>query len=247
MRSDELGKILFVPDQHFPYNDKRYWKLLLKVGRAIRPDTLVTLGDFGDFYATSRHPKNPNRSRDLGVEISACNGGLDDLDALGADTRIFVMGNHEENLERFLAENAPQLFNMVKVESLFRLRARGWKYVPYKKYTKVGKVFVTHDTGQAGAQAHVRAAAKFGGNVVIGHTHRCAINYSTTVTGKGHVAAMFGWGGDPDWATYMYKVNTTDWSLGFGVGTVEPTGVVHLQACPVVNYRVVVDGKLYEG
>lgn len=245
--SKRLEKILFVPDQHFPYNDKRYWKLLLKVGRWLKPDGIVTLGDFGDFYATSRHPKNPNRSRDLGYEVSASNEGLDDLDALKAKWKVFVQGNHEENLERYLIEKAPELFNMVKVEDLFRLRERGWRYVPYKKHTKVGKVYVTHDTGQAGATAHTKAAAKFGGNVVIGHTHRCAINYSTTLTGKGHVAAMFGWGGDSEWAEYMYKVNTADWSLGFGVGTVERSGVVHLQACPVVNYRVVVDGRLFTG
>jgi predicted phosphodiesterase len=245
--SKELKRILFVPDQHFPYNDKRYWKLLLKVGRALRPHTLCTLGDFGDFYATSRHSKNPNRARDLRVEVNASNVGLDDLDALGAQEKIFIEGNHEENLERYLMEKAPELFNMVKVQDLFRLRERGWRYVPYRQHTRIGKIYVTHDTGRAGAQAHVQAAAKFRGNVVIGHTHRCAINYSTTVTGKGHVAAMFGWGGDVAMAEYMYGVNTTDWALGFGVGTVEASGVTHLQACPVVNYRVVVDGQLYEG
>lgn len=245
--SDVLKRVLFVPDQHFPYNDRRYWRLLMQVGRWLKPHTIVTLGDFGDFYATSRHYKNPNRARDLRVEIKASNGGLDDLDSLGAKEKVFVEGNHEENLERYLMDKAPELFNLVKVEELFRLRERNWKFVRYKKHTKIGKVYVTHDTGRAGATAHVQASAKFRGNVVIGHTHRCSISYSSTVTGEGHVAAMFGWGGDKEKAEYMYDVNTTDWVLGFGIGTIEPSGVMHLQAFPVVDYRVVVDGQWFKG
>ncbi len=242
-----LERTLIIPDQHFPYNDKRYWKLLLKVGRAWKPHRIITLGDFGDFYASNRHPKDPNRSRDLATEIQACNVARGQLDRLGAKEKVFVAGNHEDNLARFLAEKAPELFNMVKVERLLELKENGWKYVPYKNYTRVGKIYFTHDAGAAGAIAHTRAAARFGGSVVIGHTHRCAVSYSTTVDGRGHVAAMFGWGGDRDAATYMYKVNTTDWALGFGTGRLEPDGTLHLAAHPVIKYKVVVDGVLYEG
>ncbi len=242
-----LERTLIIPDQHFPYNDKRYWKLLLKVGRAWKPHRIITLGDFGDFCATSRHPKDPNRSRDLGTEIAACNVARGQLDRLGAKEKIFIAGNHEDNLSRFLVEKAPELFNMVKVERLLKLKENGWKYVPYKHYTRVGKVYFTHDIGAAGAVAHTRASAKFGSSAVIGHTHRCAVGYSTTVSGKGHVAAMFGWGGDPDAATYMYRANTSDWALGFGTGLLEPDGTLHLSAHPVINYKVVVDGVLYAG
>ncbi len=205
------------------------------------------MGDFGDFYASNRHPKDPNRSRDLSTEIDACNIARSQLDKLGAKEKIFIAGNHEDNLSRFLIEKAPELFNMVKVEKLLKLKENGWKYVPYKQYTRIGKIYFTHDTGAAGAVAHTRAAARFGSSVVIGHTHRCSINYSTTMAGKGHVAAMFGWGGDVDAATYMYKVNTTDWALGFGTGLMEANGTMHLSAHPVIDYKVVVDGTLHSG
>lgn len=241
-----LSKILIIPDTHRPYHDKRAVNLMLKVARDIKPDKMVILGDYGDFYCTSRHPKDPTRRRDLEYEIDDSNDGLDELDDLGIKDKTFIAGNHEFNLSRFLAENAPQLYNMVKVEKLFRLKERGWKYVPYKDYCRIGKVYFTHDTGIAGATAHTRSALKFGSNTVIGHTHRFAINYSSTVTGKGHVAAHFGWLGDKSKAEYMYKVNTTDWCLGFGLGFMEPNGTVHLQPCPIVDYKVVVNGKLYQ-
>lgn len=241
----KLERTLILPDQHFPYNDKRYWDLVLKVGRAWKPDRIVTMGDFGDFYCTSRHPKDPSRRRDLKFEIDSCVEARNQLDKLGAKEKIFIAGNHEDNLARYLIEKAPELFDMVKVEKLLQLKENGWKYVPYKRFVRIGKVYFTHDIGAAGAVAHTRAATRFGSSVVIGHTHRCSINYSTTVAGTGHVAAMFGWGGDVDSASYMYKVNTTDWALGFGTGLMEPSGTMHLSAHPVIDYKVVVDGTLY--
>lgn len=238
---------LWVPDQHIPYNDLRYWKLLLKVAKAKKFHRIVILGDFGDFYCTSRHLKSPDRTQDLEWEIAEQNKALDELDALGAKEKLFILGNHENNLSRFLSDKAPQLFNIVKVEKLLKLRERGWRTTAYMDHTRVGKVYVTHETGSSGERAHITSSNKFKGSVVIGHTHRCAINYSMTLAGKGHVAAMVGWGGDPKKAEYMHRVSTTDWTLGFGVGTEDSAGAMHLQACPVIDYRVIVDGVQFTG
>lgn len=236
----------FIPDTHRPYHDERAVQLALKVARALQPKRLVILGDYGDFYCTSRHPKNPNRTRDLESEVASSNEGLDEWDSVpGVEEKVYVAGNHEDNLERYLAEKAPELFNIVKVERLFNLKERGWRYVRYKDYTRIGKIYVTHETGSSGQNAHLNAAAKFGSNTVIGHTHRCALSYKTTSTGRQYVAAMFGWLGDRRMAEYMHRVNTTDWMLGFGVGFQEKSGNMHLQACPIVDYRVTVNGHLF--
>lgn len=243
----DVKKILFVPDTHRPYHDARAVRLMMKVARRLKPDHIVVLGDYGDFYATSRHPKNPNRAALLEYEIASNNEGLDELDSLGAAHKMFVAGNHEDNVSRYLMEKAPQLFNIVKIENLLRLKERGWKYVPYKDHAKIGKIYVTHESGRSGQNAHIQASAKFRSSVVIGHTHRLAISHSTTVTGKGHVAAMFGWLGDAKKAEYMYRVNTTDWKLGFGVGFMESNGFVHLHACPITNYKTELNGELFVG
>lgn len=240
-----MKRTLWIPDTHRPYHDQRAVDVMLKVGKAMRPDRIVILGDFGDFYCTSRHPKDPTRQRDLELEVASSNEGLDAIDALGAKEKVFISGNHEDNLSRYLVEKAPELFNMVKVEKLFQLKERGWKYVSYKSYTKIGKIYVTHETGHAGQNAHLSSATKFGGNTVIGHTHRCAISYKTTVTGRSYVAAMFGWLGDRSKAEYMHKVNTTDWMLGFGIGHEDRSGNMHLKACPIVDYSTEYNGKIY--
>lgn len=243
-----LRRILYVPDTHVPYEDKRAWALMLKCAKSWKPDTIVILGDFGDFYAVSSHDKHPGRVRLLDEEVAAVNARLTELDALGADEKHFVSGNHEDRLERYLMCKAPELFNLVRVRDLFKLTERGWRFTPYKQHVKVGKVFVTHDTGNAGGQAHVKAMQAFQGNTAIGHTHRMGIHYEGNAKGKSHVGAMFGWLGDVEKIDYMHRIAAMrGWQLGFGTGYQEPSGVTHLNPVPIVNYKAVLEGRLYEG
>lgn len=240
------ARVLLVPDCHHPYSDKRAWQVLLQAGREYRPDIIVVLGDFADFYAVSSHSKNPNRRHNLESEVEAVNEALDELDALGARKRIFISGNHEDRLERYLADHAPALFNMVRVRDLFRLSERGWQYVPYKRHARVGKLFLTHDTGRAGRYAHYQSQADFGGhNVVIGHTHRIGFMVEGSAQGEPHFAAQLGWLGDFDAVDYLHQVKARrDWSHGFGVALLEPSGNVHLTPVPIVGRSCVVSGQL---
>lgn len=241
----KLERILFVPDCHFPYHDKNAWALMLKAARKFRPDTIVTLGDFVDFYAVSSHDKDPNRRRNLEWEVEQANGGLNDLDKLGAKRKYYVSGNHEDRLERYLMQKAPELFNMVRIPGLLKLAERGWKYVPYRRDVQVGKVYITHDTGTAGANAHQQSLATYQGNVVIGHTHRIGYAVVGNARGKPHVGAMFGWLGDFDSVDYMHRVKAArDWAHGFGIGYLEPSGVIHLRPVPIVDKAVVIEGEL---
>ena len=165
----KLKRVLIVPDTHVPYEDGRAWNLMLQCARDWKPDTIVILGDFGDFYSVSSHDKRPDRVRLLDDEVASINVRLTELDGLNASEKYFIAGNHEDRLERYLTQKAPELFNLVKVRDLFKLDSRGWKYTPYKSSLKLGKVNFTHDCGNAGAQAHMKALATFQHNVVIGH------------------------------------------------------------------------------
>lgn len=217
------------------------------MARDFKPDAILVCGDFGDFYGVSSHSKDPTRATQLEYEVADINLGLDDLRGLGARTNVFIAGNHEDRLERYIKDKAPALFDTLTIPSLFNLRGKGWKYVPYKHSYKYHRVNVTHDTGTAGQDAHLKALADFQGNVVIGHTHRVAYAVKGNAQGKPHVAAMFGWLGDVNQVDYMHRIKAKrDWALGFGVGyTNLDTGAVYLQPVPIVNYTCVVAGKLY--
>jgi UDP-2,3-diacylglucosamine pyrophosphatase LpxH len=243
-----VRRLLFCPDVHVPYHDHRAWALFLRAARAFRPHTLVVLGDFGDFYSTSRHIKNPNRSRDLASEVSACNAALDELDELGVRDKRFCEGNHENNLERFLSDKAPELFNVVSAAKLFRLAERGYDLTPYKSFGRIGKLYYSHEVGYCGERAHTQSANAVGSNLIIGHTHRLAVSYRSTVIGKHHVAVSSGWLGDAAAAEYMHRARTRDWHLGFSIGhLVESSGVVHVSPIPIIDYTCVIGGRLIRG
>lgn len=241
-----VERILFIPDVHVPFEDPRAWDLMLTVARALRPEHIVILGDFADMWAASSHDKSPSRRDNLESEMRAVAARLDELDALGARTRVYCEGNHEERLSRYITQRAPELFDFVSFPKIQRLAERGWAWIPYREHHRIGKVFVTHDLGQAGIYAAARARATMGGNVVIGHVHRMGVHYASTAEGTGHVSASFGWLGDATQAKYLPAAKRAEWQLGFGLGYMEPeTGHVHMQAVPIVDYRCVVEGALF--
>ncbi len=249
-----LERLLILPDCHFPYVDRRAWNLMLKVARDFDPDHIVTMGDFADFYSVSSHSKDPERINKLGYEVKSANAALDELDALGKGRRrkikkTFIAGNHEDRLERYLMEKAPELFDVVKIPELFELSRRGWVYVPYKSSVKVGRVNFTHDTGKAGPTAHSSALDDFQDNAVIGHTHRLSYVVKGNAKGDAHVGAMFGWLGDEKKADYMHRIKANrDWAKGFGIGYIDPkTQCTYLTPVPIVKYTCVVEGTLYKG
>jgi hypothetical protein len=252
-RAGELERIFVIPDVHRPYHSEAAWQIALKSARTFfapvprRLRRLVVMGDYADFFQVSDHMKDPRNRMGFPAEVADCNHGLDELDALGVDQKHFISGNHEWRFGRYLMNRAPQLIGLpgTTVPELFRLEERGWTWTPYMESLRVGKVYLTHDEGNAGPQAHVKARQTFEHSVVIGHTHTMASHYQGNAVGESHVGMMFGWLGDVDAVDYMHKAKARRWQHGFGVGLHEvDTGVVHMHGCPIIEDRVCVLGTI---
>jgi hypothetical protein len=230
-----------------PYHDSRAWGLFLKVGKDLKPALISIIGDFADFYAVSSHSKNPKRANRLDEELDIVRGGLDDLDALGADEKIFVEGNHEDRLRRYMQDKAPELHSVVNVEKILGLKERGWQYVPYKDHTRVGKLYLTHDVGVFGRYSVYRALDTYQHSVITGHSHRFSYVVEGNAVGEHKVSAAFGWLGDSSKIDYMHRPTVRkNWALGFGYGYLNPTtGIVYVVPVPIIKYTCVVNGKLY--
>ncbi len=243
-----LSRTLIIPDVHIPFEDARAFNLMLKVGQDLKPDTIEVLGDFGDFLACSQHDPISDKRIALKDEIYAINKRLDQLDGLGAATKIYNEGNHETRVKRFLLKNAPTLFDSIQVKELLRLRERGWKWYPYQHHSRVGKISYVHDVGDAGVSAHRTAGAVYESSVVIGHTHTANVSYFGNASGETHVCASMGWLGSAEAAEYLAPAKKRrNWQLAFGVAYGEPNGTMHLQLVPIVDYKACVGGKLYKG
>lgn len=241
-----LKRILFVPDVHVPYEDKKAFALMLKAAKRFKPDHLVILGDFIDCYSVSSHSKDPTRSLKLKAEVDEAKAALAKLAALGAKNNVFIAGNHSDRLTRYLQDKAPELYNFISIPKILQLKEMGFRYVPYKEHYKLGKLSMTHDVGVAGRYAHYKALDTFQSSIITGHTHRIGYAVEGDSRGNRHLTAMFGWLGDVEEIDYMHKVKAKkDWSLGFGIGYLhESTGIVYVIPVPIVNYTCVIEGNL---
>jgi hypothetical protein len=221
----------------------------MKVGRWLRPHIIVSNGDFADFYTVSSHSKDPARANKLQEELADCNEGLDQLDALGAKRKIFVGGNHEDRLRRYMEDKAPEVASLVDIPTLFHLKERKWDYVPYKFDTKLGKLHITHDVGTAGRFSAYRALDTYQHSIITGHSHRMSYVVEGNAVGQFKLSANFGWLGDRTKVDYMHRVMVNkNWPLGFGVGYIhKKTGIAYLSPIPIVAYTCVVNGHLFEG
>lgn len=249
----DLLRVLFIPDCHHPYASKKAWGLLLQVAAAFKPDKVIIGGDFADCISVSGHERLSARARfeRLSEELVGVNKALDQLQnaADEASEIVYLEGNHEDRLTRYLAKNAAAIADDENtIPKRLRLQERGIAWKPYRTSYKLGKLHLTHDLGRAGMNAHRNAEKKFGGSNVTFHTHRMAYEVTGRFEGPPVLSAMFGWLGDPESVAveYMHEVNAkSDWVHGFGIGYMEKNGIVHCQPIPIINGRCCALGRVF--
>lgn len=240
-----MKKVIFIPDVHAPHHDERALRLVEGVINEWEPDVLVCLGDWLDNLAVSGHEPAKVRANNLKREVALAATRLEGL-TRGIPERHFVMGNHETRLERYIARKAPELDGLLDVADMLCL-GKWTSVTPYNETLKLGKLNITHDVGKAGQNAHRAAAQSYMASSIIGHTHRMAYEVIGRQAGAPVVAAMFGWLGNFREVEYLHRAEAKRWPLGFGIGRMEDSGVVHVTPVPIVNYRAVVEGCLYGG
>jgi hypothetical protein len=240
-----IERMFFIPDLHCPFEDKQATVLMFDALEMFEPDTVVIMGDFIDCFSVSNWSKDPARAVSLRQEVKKASAYLDRIDAVDASRKIYIAGNHEARLQRYLQEKAPQLLPFVDIPKLLDLEERGWEYVPYKSFITVGKLHITHDIGSASRYNVFKVLDVFQASVVTAHTHRLAYVVEGSATGSRQVSAQFGWLGDGKSVDYMHRVKAArDWALGFGVGYHDTlSGVVYVVPVPIINYTVNLEGN----
>jgi predicted phosphodiesterase len=244
-RAFSVERILVLPDSHFPFVSKQAWAVAMAAGRGFKPDRIIHLGDLWDMFAISDYPKTPDRKTNLEAEIKSGSDALDELGTLGASRMDICLGNHEDRWDRYLTQNAPELFNLLRFGDVVRFKERGWHVTPYKRHLTVGKMHFTHEVGYCGKQAHVQSRQEFEGNCVIGHTHGLASEYKGNLLGSAHVGIQLGWLGDKDAIDYAHQRRSASWVHAFGIAYHEPNGNVHVLPTPIVCGSAVVEGRVY--
>jgi UDP-2,3-diacylglucosamine pyrophosphatase LpxH len=243
---------LLIPDTHKPYEDKKAYNLMMSIASQMDVDEVIILGDYADFYSVSSHAKDPSVFNMLTKEVESVLDGLDEIDKTFKNAKkIFIEGNHEYRLERYLCDKAPALFGVTSTEHLLKLNQRpGWRFVPYSPHQS-HKVLGSHLTARhesLGTSAKA-TSQKALCSLVYGHIHRIEESHMVGLDGTNHVAFSVGWLGDKRKDKIFSYVKTHwQWQLGFGLVWVDPqTRYFYHQKIHILdNYTCVVNGKKYK-
>jgi predicted phosphodiesterase len=257
-----MRKALIWPDTHVPDEDPKAIELLYKVASDAGPfDEVVLLGDFADFFTMSSHSKvfsnhqealSIQRKHFLIREVECVNERLDEIDNFFGDKtkKIYIAGNHEYRLQRYISDKAPELFGYLDCPALFGLKDRPrWKWVPYspeQSYSILGsKLLARHEP--VGPTAKL-TAQRTSANVVFGHTHRIEESQVVGLDGKNYTAFSLGWLGNKRASSMNYVKNHWQWALGFGIVYVDPKTkfFYHIPVKILDNYTACFNGKIYK-
>lgn len=243
------------PDLHAPYHDELAFSTALAAIEGWKPDTLIVLGDFGDFYKVSSFKLDPRRKLSFADEVHSareCRLRLDRAcKKAGCKDKRFLQGNHEVRLDRYLCERAPEIVELLDEEGLdwqglLRLDQTGWQVTGYKRSIQLGKLRISHDVGRAGVYSARQSQLDMGCSVAFGHTHRLAAHYQGTIDGPRHVGLTCGWLGDPEYIDYRHRDAVQRDSIhGFATVHILPGGQFWATLVPIVEGRCIVDGVLY--
>jgi UDP-2,3-diacylglucosamine pyrophosphatase LpxH len=212
---------LIIPDSHIPFHNRKAVSLMLEAAKNINVSEIVILGDLADFYCVSSHPKDPRVPSLLTEEIKEVNLFLDLLDKeFPGSQKIYLSGNHEFRLERYLIDKAPALFGTTSTEYLLNLNKRiRWKFITYGPnqihYVLGSYLGARHEP--IGTSAKL-TASKALCNLVFGHTHRIEESHIVALDGTNHVCFSVGWLGDKRFdQVFNYVKGHHQWQLGFGI------------------------------
>ena len=237
---------IVIPDIHVPYHDMAAIRVLCKVIKALQPDYLIVLGDSLDFYQLSKFDKDPLRKTTVSSDVTDFKHVLQRLDAACPlkTEKVFLEGNHEHRLQKWIWSNATELGNMIpSLENYCGFKSLGWRFFKYGKFYKLGSVLYMHGD-RCGMNVSINMIRKYGCSVVHGHDHGAGIRYFANAIERmwalncGHLSDM-------RQQEYLYG-GVADWTAGFGV--VEYSNDLrHAQPSfvPIVNGTAQVWGKLY--
>lgn len=177
---------LITSDYHRPFHHEGAVEIVRQLIDRWKPDLFVVNGDFQDFAALGRFPKNPDTLSPLQRLLDDGRQMLADLAGLNPGMKcIYVPGNHEEDrLLNYLWTHAPALASMrvLKLENMMQLAEAGYAYAP-DGIELTDEFVVLHGDrysnmlgGGSGASAR-KEGVDLGVSSVTGHTHHGGVTY----------------------------------------------------------------------
>jgi hypothetical protein len=248
-----MKRTVVVPDLQVPYHDPIAVKNVAAYIKAVRPDSVVTLGDEIDLPQISRWTENTPgwyeqtlaTDRDEAVEV------LWSLVEHTKDAHM-IRSNHTDRLYNVIMKKIPAFLALpeLRFEKFMKLDELGITY--HKKPYAIAKgIVAVHGDEQSvkptpGLTA-LEAARRHGISVICGHTHRAGQSAFTEASGGRIGRILRGWeaGHLMDVRQAHYTKGTMNWQQAFiiieEIGTNVQVSIINLEK----DGTFVVSGKRY--
>ena len=236
----KCDNILYIGDLHIPYHSIEPIRLALKYGQQNGVNTIYINGDLIDCYSISRFSKDPSMMG-LKEEIELTAQFLRNLRALFPQASIYYkIGNHDERLDKYAKEKAPDLLKAGAIRSLPELLGcadLGIEIIESKQLAKAGKLFVIHGH-EYGGSGSVNVArnlnVKAQDNVLTHHFHRDQEFISKPLNDKPIGAWSIGClcGLNPDYMPF------NNWLWGFAHQVIDDNGDFTLSNKKIIGGQI---------
>lgn len=252
-------------DVHFPLHDPRLINesasgLVLDIFEDVKVDRIVLNGDILDFYDISSHTKQSGKNPDIQFKLEdELNMGSEFLRNLRKRFQkaeiIFISGNHENRLDRFIMKEVPHFWNILRLENMLPFVECNIEYHPYNERIRLEdtSLYVQHSPpsyGENGAATSLKK--KYDQSHIWGCTHRVDSAVRTGASGKYHEAWFNGWLGstnltDQHKAVYSFVKNHENWQNAACIVDIYDRTEFFVQQFLIKNYKTSINGVFYEG
>jgi hypothetical protein len=233
-------------DIHHPNHDKGLWENIVKVVKELKPDYFVFGGDNMDMVSVSHwlHDKGDRRhleGKRLKSEYDTFQTEiLDRLNLPKHCRKIFLLGNHESWLEKYI-DKCPELEGFAEIDKCLKLK--DWEIYKYHQIAKIGKIYFTHGDYTTKYTAS-KTLEVFGRNIVVGHGHTFEVHTKITpIDCEAHTCIEMPCACDKN-PEYM-RDKPSAWVNGFGVFYFHPNGNFNIY--PIISSKghFVFEGRYY--
>jgi len=178
------GTTAILCDIHLGFHDITAIKTAIQYISKQNVENIVLNGDTLDAHSLSRWRKSRN-DIDLLSEIALAKYFLTNLEGTFPKAKIFFkIGNHEDRLESYIAENAAAFEGLLSWKELLELDKRGIELVGSNQIIECNGTWIAHGHElkiSGGRNPASTLLAKTLSNVCIGHLHRTSTAYDITL------------------------------------------------------------------
>lgn len=238
-------------DLHLPFHDPVAVELVLSAFADIGVDRLIINGDALDFYNVNMHgPKHYDVQQTLEDEFQS---GIDFFCDLRKRFKniVYILGNHEDRLDRFILKNCKPFTNIVTVTKMLDLE--GIEVIPYNQEYKLEKTSlrIQHSPPSYSKNgAMVSLENKLDVSHMYGCTHRLQHACRTGGTGKVYNVWFNGWLGSTTLTkehrrVFSFTKGHENWQQCASLITTIDKKDFHVEQSQIINKRIVFNGNIY--